>query len=1068
MKRICLIFFVILGLLGNSLYAQERRVTGTVTDADTGATLPGVTVMVQGTNIGTITDSDGSYELTVSPDNVLVFSFIGMATQEVPVGDRSIINVAIESDVAMLQEIVVTALGISRERKSLGYSVQEVGGDELVRGANVNPINSLSGRVAGVNITSSSGAAGASSFMTIRGAASLTGNNQPLFVVDGVPIDNSQLTSGNPSDGGNNLLSGVALSNRIVDINPDDIESISILKGGAATALYGLRAGNGAVIITTKKGQAGVKRSSVSFSSSLTVDQVSQLPATNSVYAQGLFGNYSTTTLVWGPRLDTLRFDGGDNLYYPEGNIVSMNDPNARADLLVGPYDNKGNFFQTGLTYNNNFSLTGGDENNSYRLSIGNTSSSGIVPNNSFDRTTVTLAGESKMSERFTTDARIAYTNSGGVRIQQGSNTSGVMLALMRMPPNFDITGGSDDPVDDLAAYKLPDGRQRNAYAGGGYDNPFWTVNMNQLTDNVNRVTGHAAFHYRAADWLNISYRVGTDLYSDRRKNFIGIGSRTFPAGRVYNEEYFVRDFNSDLILNFNRRINEDIVLTGLVGHNLFQSQTNQVYIQGDQLTVSGFYNVSGAIDLVSFDILNKKRTSAVYGDFGGSFRDMIYLNATLRNEMSTTLPEENNSFLLYSGNASFVFTELPALKDNSMIPFGKIRVSYAEIANDAFIYATLPSFPRASWGDGWTDGISFPGFGGLGGFRLGTVLPNNELRPEITKTFEIGAEMRLFDNRLGIDFSYFSSQHEDLILSVPIAKSSGYYAQALNAGDMENKGIELSTFIVPVQTPDFSWDINVNFTRVRNEVLSLAEDVNNVTLAGFVGAQARAVVGESYGSIFGDFFETNDDGQVLIDDDPESSNYGRPIYNTSERNLGNVLPDWTMGINNSFSYKSLSFSFLIDIKKGGVMWNGTKGAMYYFGAHADTESRDDGAVHIFDGVKLSDGSPNDIPVTKDINWYVLGPGSGFTGPTSQFVEETDWVRLREVTLSYRLGRSLLERTMFQSAEIFVTGRNLWLSTPYTGIDPETSLIGAGNGQGLDYFNMPGTKGYVVGLRVDI
>ncbi|MFW5724823.1 MAG: SusC/RagA family TonB-linked outer membrane protein [Bacteroidota bacterium] len=1067
MKRICLIF-AILVFMGSILGAQERRITGVVTDASTGTTMPGVTITVQGTTQGTITDVDGRYEIVATEGATLVFSFVGMLTEERVVGTESVINVAMSMDLATLQEVVVTALGISRESKALGYSVQAVDGDEIVRGANTNPINSLTGRVAGVNITNSSGAAGSSSFMTIRGAASLTGNNQPLFIVDGVPIDNSQLTSGNPADGGNNLLYGVALSNRIVDINPEDIESVSILKGGAATALYGLRAGNGAVIITTKKGQTGVRKSSVSFSSSITVEQVSQLPELNNKFGQGLFGDYSTTTLVWGPRLDTLRFDGGENLYYPEGNIVSMNDPSAQPNLLVGPYDNVGNFFQTGLTYNNTLSFTGGDENNSYRLSIGNTNSTGIVPNNVFERTNISLAGESKLSDRFTTDARISYTNSGGVRIQQGSNTSGVMLALMRMPPNFDITGGTDDPTNDEASYKLPDGRQRNAYAGGGYDNPFWTVNMNQLTDDVNRVTGHAALHFKAAEWLNITYRAGTDLYSDRRKSYLAIGSRAFPAGRVYNEEYFVRDFNSDLILNFNRRLSDDVVLTGLVGHNLFQTATNRVYVQGDQLTVSEFYNVSGAIDLVAFDLLNKKRTSALYGDIGGSFRDMVYLNVTLRNEQSTTLPEENNSFLLYSGNASFVFSELPALKDNSVLPFGKFRISYAEIANDAFVYATLPSFPRATWADGWTSGISFPGFGGLGGFSLGTVLPNNELRPEITKTFEVGADLRFFNNRFGLDISYFSSQHEDLILSVPIAKSSGYYAQALNAGNMENKGIELTSFVVPVQTPDFRWDINVNFTRIRNEVLSLAEGVNNVTLAGFVGAQARAVVGEPYGSIFGDFFETNDEGQLIIEDDPESSNYGRPIYNTGERNLGNVMPDWTMGISNSLTYKGVSLSFLLDIKQGGVMWNGTKGAMYYFGSHVDTESRDDGAVFVFEGVKRSDGSPNDIQVAKDINWYVLGPGSGFTGPTSQFVEKTDWVRLREVTLSYRLSRSLLARTRFQSAEIFITGRNLWLSTPYTGIDPETSLIGAGNGQGLDYFNMPGTSSYVVGLRVDI
>jgi TonB-linked SusC/RagA family outer membrane protein len=1065
MKKQLLLFLIL--LVSYSSFSQERLVTGTVTQQADGSTLPGVTIRVEGTTLGTITDMNGRYEINVPAQAVLVFSYIGMNTETIPVNNRNIVDVVMSSDVAILQEIVVTALGVTRERKALGYAVQSVSGDEMARGANVNALNALNGRVAGVNITSSSGAAGASSFMTIRGAASLTGNNQPLFVVDGVPIDNSQLTSGNPADGENNLLFGVALSNRIVDINPEDIESVSILKGGAATALYGLRAGNGAVIITTKKGQTGARRTSVSFNSSVTMEQVSQIPQLQQRYAQG-FGGYNTATLVWGPRLDTLRFDGGSNLYYPQGNIVGMSSPSAQQNAMVGPYDNVSNFFQNGMTYNNNIAITGGDQSTSYYLSLGHTNASGIVPNNTFDRTTITLAGESRLTEWFSTDARIAYANSGGTRIQQGSNTSGVMLALMRMPPNFDITGNRSDPVNDLEAYQLPDGRQRNAYAGGGYDNPFWTVNMNQLNDQVNRVTGHLALNFRVTDWFNITYRAGTDLYSDRRKSFLAIGSRTFPAGRVYNEEYFNTDINSDLILSFNRRLSDDFTFTGLLGQNFYQTRLNQVFVQGDQLTQRGFYNVSGAIDLISYDILSEKRTAALYADIGGSFRDMLYANLTLRNEMSTTLPEANNSFLLYSGNVSWVFSELPALQGNPNMTFGKFRVSYAEIANDAFIYATLPSYPRAAFNDGWTDGVLFPGFGGLGGFRLGTTIPNNDLRPEITRTFEVGVDMRFVNNRFGLDATYFQSHHEDLILSVPIAKSSGYYFQALNAGSMENRGVELTAFLIPVQTQDFNWNIGVNFTQIRNEVLSLAEGVDNVTLAGFVGAQARAVVGEPYGSIFGDYFETNDQGQLIIDDDPESDNYGFPIYNTSEKNLGNVMPDWTMGINNTLTFRNISLSFLFDIKKGGVMWNGTKGAMYYFGTHIDTESRDDGEVYVFDGVKESNGAPNDILVARDINWYVLGAGSGFTGPTSQFIESTDWVRLREITLSFRLPDNLLQNMAFQGAEIFFTGRNLWISTPYTGIDPETSLIGAGNGQGLDYFNMPGTRSYMVGLRVTL
>jgi TonB-linked SusC/RagA family outer membrane protein len=1063
-------FAMMLALLifaGVQVMLAQTTITGTVTSSEDSKGIPGATVLVKGTTVGLTTDLSGKYSINVpSGGRTLQFSFVGMKTKEVAIGTQTVINVVLDLDVMDIEGVVVTALGISREAKALGYAVQSVQSDEIVRSGTSNAVNALSGKVAGVQITSSSGAAGASSFMTIRGTASMTGNNQPLYVIDGIPMDNSQLTAGDPDQGTNNLLYGVALSNRIVDINPEDIESMNILKGGAATALYGMRAANGVVIITTKKGTASVgKKQTVAINSSITIENVSQMPEMQKLYSQG-FGAFGVTTLNWGSKLTDLRFDGGTNLYYPQGNIVlAENAPSGAAPVLAN--DNIENFFQTGVSYNNSVAISGGNMNTSYYLSIGNSSTTGVVPNNTFDRTNISLSGESKLSDRFSTSAKIAYTNSGGVRIQQGSNTSGVMLALMRMPANFDITGGSDDPANDKAAYMLPDGRQRNAYNGAGYDNPFWTVNMNQFEDKVNRLTGHTALNYFVNDWATITYRIGTDWYSDRRNQFFARGSRTAPSGRVYEEQHFLQDFNSDLFLNINKKINEDFTFTGLLGHNMYQTKWQRLFVQGDNLTVPNFYQLSNAANIKARETKNEKRTAAVYYDLGISFRNMLYFNTTGRNEWSTTLPEANNSFFFPAVGGSFIFTELPALHDNKVLSFGKIRASYAQIANDAFAYATLPSYFGAATADGWTDGISFPGWG-VAGFQYTQTIPNNELEPEFLTSFEVGVDLRFLNNRFGIDFTYYNNENENLILSVPIARSSGYAAANLNAATMVNKGIEIAMNIAPVQTKDFKWDINVNFTKNTNEVLSLAEGVDNVFLAGFVGSQTRAVVGESYGSIFGNDWLRDEAGNVLIDDDPTSATYGFPVSDPDETNLGNVMPDWTMGISNMFSYKGLSLSFLFDIKKGGVMWNGTKGAMYYFGTHKDTESRGDGAIYTFEGVKMSDGSANDILVAKDVDWFVNGEGSGFTGPAGQFVEETDWVRLRELTLAYSLNKSLLTKTFLQGAEVFFTGRNLWLSTPYTGVDPETSLIGAGNGQGLDYFNMPGTKSFTFGLRLTL
>ncbi|MCX6226312.1 MAG: TonB-dependent receptor, partial [Bacteroidia bacterium] len=494
--------------------------------------------------------------------------------------------------------------------------------------------------------------------------------------------------------------------------------------------------------------------------------------------------------------------------------------------------------------------------------------------------------------------------------------------------------------------------------------------------------------------------------------------------------------------------------------------QLQRLFVQGDGLNVPGFYNLSNAATIKARETKDKKRTAALYADLGLSFKNLVYFNVTGRNEWSTTLPEGENSFFYPSFSGSFVFTELQGLKDNKIIPFGKLRASYSIIGNDAFNYATLPTYMQASYSDGWTDGVSFPGWG-VSGFQLSTVMPNNTLKPELMKSFEVGFDLRFHNNQLGLFFTYYNNISEDLILPVPIAKSSGYFAVNMNAASMSNKGIEVTLTATPILKKNFKWDLNVNFTKNVNKVLELAPGVDNIILIGLPRIQPRAIEGESYGTLYGNDWLKDDNGNILIVDDPNAWNYGYPQNNPTATSLGNVLPNWIMGIYNTFTFKDISLDFLFDIKKGGVIWNGSKGAMYYAGTHIDTESRGDGAVYIFEGVK-SDGSKNDIQVAKDVNWYFNGEGSVFTGPAGQFIEKAGWVRLRELTLSYKLNNQIISKTSFQSAEVFFTGRNLWLSTPYTGIDPETSLIGAGNGQGIDNFNMPGTRSYTFGFRLTL
>ncbi len=1077
MKKVVILFtcFFLLGLYG--VYAQTRTITGKVVSSDDNSPIPGVSVSVKGTTLGTVTNMDGNYTITVPQSATsLMFSFVGYRTIESGIEGRNVVDVVLPVDVLAVDEVVVTAIGIKRDVKALGYSVQSVGGEELSRSSTPNMVNSLSGKVAGVQVTSSTGSAGGSSYLVVRGMSSITGNNQPLFVVDGIPIDNSQLAT-------ETLTAGVAYSNRAMDINPEDIENLTVLKGGAATALYGLRAANGAVIITTKKGSTSVdKKLNITVNSFMSLEKVTQLPPMQLIYAQGSLGGYiNNQTNAWGPKIEDLRHHKTvkDIYYYDaklkdyKGIIVPKDDPNAGDPVMA--VDNLNDFFITGLTLNNNLSISGGNDQTKFFFSAGHLDASGVVPRNKWTRSSFTLNAEHNVARWLTTSGKVTYTNSGGTRIQQGSNTSGVMLSLLRQAANWDNSAGFDKPWLEQQAYQFPNFTQRNQHRGGGYDNPYWTVNLNPFNDAVDRVTSSFNALFAFADWINLTYRVGNDFYSDRRRQFFEIGSRTIASGRIIEDNYFSYDFNQDVFLTLNKELISGLTSTLILGNNMYQWKRQNVFMRGTGLVIPNYRNIGNAGTREAFESLSRKRTAAIYSDLGLSYMSMIFLNATYRHEWSTSLPTANNNFGFPSLGGSFVFTELESLRGNNIISFGKVRGSYSKIANDAPIYGTNPTYPTAAFGDGWTTtALSFPAFG-TAGFTVTNTLPNADLRPEKATTWEVGADFRLFNGKVGLDMTYYEILNEDLILAVPVAKSSGYYSANLNAGSMENKGIEAVLSIVPIKTRDFNWNANFNFTRNKNTVLSLAEGVPNVSLGGFTSAQSRAVVGNSYGSIFGSEFRKDANGNLIIDDRQTiggnaNAKYGWPILSPADAALGNVLPEWILGINNSLGYKGFALSFMFEIKKGGYMWNGTKGAMYQFGTHKDTENR--GQQYTFEGVGLSTlnangvGTPVSIPMTLNQSWY-QNEGGGFFGAGSQFVEKTDWVRLREVTFSYSLPNSMIRNLNLDGAELYFTGRNLWIDTPFSGVDPETSLYGSDNAQGLEYFNMPGTKSYTFGVKLN-
>ncbi|MTI31434.1 SusC/RagA family TonB-linked outer membrane protein [Xanthovirga aplysinae] len=1060
MKRILLICFILVASLINEAFAQGRTVSGTVTSEEDGLGMPGVTVVLKGTTTGVQTDFDGKYSLEVPADGgVLVFSFVGMATQEAQVGARSVIDVQMAADVKQLSEVVVTAFGVAREKKALGYAVQEVKGDALVNAKETNVVSALAGKTAGVQITNSSGAAGGASYIKIRGNASLTGNNQPLFVVDGVPINNSQQMS-------EDLRGGVALSNRAIDINPDDIADLSVLKGGAAAALYGSRGANGVILITTKKGSPnqGFK---VGYTGSVEFSEVNKLPPIQTTYGQGLYQQYTSPEdglpYSYGPKISDLRFDSN-------GNIVHKDDASATNEA-VPAFNNAEDFFQTGIKTEHAINLSGGKENLTYFASVARLDQESIIPENTFERTSLRVSTTAKLN-KFSVDQSVAYVNSGGRRIQQGSNTSGLMLGLLRTAPTFDNSNGVSDPTDPRS-YLMPDGTQRNYRGGGGYDNPYWAINQNPFHDNVNRVMGYMKVGYQPFDFLNVSYRLGADVISDKRTQVFAIRSATLPDGQIIEDAYFNSEVNGDFLVNFNKTFNENIGVNVTVGHNFNIRKMENNYTQGDVLVIPDFYNLSNASTVTGAIDFSEMRTTGLFMEASVDYNSTYFLSVTARRDAASTFgAATENSFFYPSVSGSFVFSEL--MPDLDWFTFGKLRGSWATVGNQPGVYVTKTYFTQAAApSSSWTGLLTYP-FNGQVGYSHSDVIGNTQLRPEKVTSKEIGAELKFFNNRLGLDVTYYDQLSEDLIISAPVAASSGYSNMWINAGVMSNKGVELALYANPIKAGDFSWDVGVNWTRNRNIVEELAEGVEVINLPwGFTGASQRLVKGEAYGTLYGSVWLKDDDGNVLID--PST---GYPLVDPEDNIIGDPNPDWLAGITNTFTYKNFTLSALIDIRKGGDIWNGTKGALYFFGTHADT-GNDRYSSFVFPGVYFEDGTDphgNDVSagatntttVVKDIDWYASGPGSGFTGPSEPYIEDGGWVRLREVSLTYKLGSRLIKKVPFSDASFTITGRNLWLSTDYTGIDPETNLAGTTNAQGADYFNMPNTKGVSATLRITL
>lgn len=1032
MKKLLQSLFVLL-FMAISAVAQERTVTGTVTAKEDGLPLPGVSVQVKGTKVGAQTGADGKFSIKVpETQSALTFSFIGYLSQTVNVGKSSVVNVSLQTDSKLLSEVVVTAGGIQKDKKSLGYSTATISAEELTVGRTTNPVNALAAKVPGVRIASSNGMVGSSTAIFIRGFTTFTGSNQPLFVVDGVPIDNG--------GGSNALQNGVSNSNRAIDINQEDIENISILKGPAAAALYGSRAANGAILITTKKGKTGEK-SSVIFNSSLNLVEVNRLPEYQNTYAQGAGGTYNPiSNLSWGPQI----------------NGQTVTNSFGKPEVLTAYPDNVSDIFQKGNNIQNNVSFQGGTDKSTFRFSYGNLQEKGMLSNNALNRNNFSLNANSQVSEKLTAGVSAQYITAVSEKSQIGNQLSNPFFRSWFMPRNYDLTG---IPFEDPAT--------GNQIFFDNTDNPYWTLKNNTFNDELDRVIANVSLKYDIKPWLALNYRLGVDASSYGTIGYDQIGARggantaAGGTGGIANSSQSQRDINSYIQLIGNKNITKDLKLDFNIGNEIVESRSTYTSTTGKNLAIRDLKNISNAAVVTAFNSIATRRLVGLFGEFNFGYKGFANISFTGRNDYSSTFGAGKNSYFYPSVAGSFIATEaFPSLK-SEVVSFLKLSANYAKVGKEAGTYATNTLFGLAGASDGFGPVINFP-YNGLGGRTLSNTQADPNLGPEFTTSREIGLEAKFFKNRLGIEANYFNTLSTDLIFAVPVGPSTGFTSQNRNAGSLKQKGFELLLTGTPVKTSNGSWDISFNFTKLDPIVESLASGVEFIQLGGFTTPGTRLYAGQSYGLLFGSVFNRAPDGKLLI-----GAN-GLTSLSPLNAAIGNTNPDWTAGVTNNIRYKSFNFNFLIDIRKGGDVYSRNIGDLYRSGTAKETEefARFDasGAVakpYVIEGT-LANGQPNTTAVTAEQYWsnlYNFGTGESY-------VFDGSWLRLREASISYNVPNKFLEKTPIGKLELGLNGRNLLLHAPnFPHFDPETNATGVSNSQGFEANGLPQSRNYGFFLR---
>jgi TonB-linked SusC/RagA family outer membrane protein len=1037
------LFLLLGGVVFFAIQAMaQRTVTGKVTD-EKGNPVPNVSVQVKGTTIGTVSKADGSYSLIVpATGRALVFSSVNMLSQEVNIGSDAVINVELKGEDKIMSEVVVTAFGIKKDKKTLGYDVTQLNAQELTQGHTTNITNALAGKIPGVRVSGSGGDFTGSSIL-IRGFTTFSGSNQPLFVVDGIPIDNS--------GGGSPLQNGPQVSNRAIDLNQEDIESMSVLKGPSAAALYGSRASNGVIVITTKKGRASPKNN-IQYFTNYQIETVNRFPEYQNSYAQGNNGVFSPVAQTsWGPLITGQTVT---NAYDP------VTDANTRTEVLAAYPNNVRDMFVHGSNWQNNISFQGGTDRNTFRFSYGYLKNLGVLKNNQLVRHNFSLNTSSKVNNYLTVSASANYSNNASKRTQQGNQLSNPLFRGWITPRSYNLTG---------LAFEDAAGNQRYPL---GEDNPYWTIKNNRFNDEINRFIGNVALNFRLNKWLQADYKIGTDIFSTFRHGYDQIGARggantnANGVGGVIEVRNQFRSLTSNGYFTANKRFN-NFSVSAVVGTEFNQIYSALATLNGKGVIIRDFEQLSNTTTFspAPASASSKVRLLGAYGDFTIGYKSMFTLDGTVRNDWSSTFKIGKNSYLYPSLAGSVNITELiPRLKGR-VVDNLKVRGNIAKVgkAGSDFVYSTDSYFVGAGSADGFGPTIAFP-FNGIQGFTLSNTAGNPNLGPEFTTSREIAAELALFKGRISIEATRYRQNSTKLIFGVPFSATSGITSEVLNAGDLTTNGVELTVNAIPVKTKSFNWNINWSYTQFKSVVGQLYTGVTNIFLGGFVTPNVRLVTGDEYGQIYGNAYQRDTKtGKIIV-----GAN-GLPLITSGVQKIGNPNPKYLMYATNTFSYKGLTLSFLLEYKKGGDQYSRNIADLQRNGVAketADFPRYDANGVlqkpYLFDAV-YTNGQPNTTYVSAQ-DYY---GNSGKYAAAEGFIFETTWFRVREASLSYSLPASMLGRTPFGNVELSVFGRNLYLNAPhYPHLDPEQNALGISNAQGLEFNALPQTRSMGVSLRL--